>query len=169
MKRIVRALIFVFVILMSGNTHWFTRPHAYAGSPAQTKDLSGTHVQSNEPSRIFRYRADHYRDPFLPKSVFQDSAGSSLQGEDVSLQTVKVVGLMSSAQGRWAMLEFEDGERLIVRAGQIISSYSQVVKRITDQGITLSAIKGKAGGQPEKTYLLYEEQDVSSPYPGGSS
>lgn len=84
----------------------------------------------------------------------------------MSHQPVKVVGIMSSAQGHWAVLDFEDGERLIVRVGQVLSAYSQVVKRITDEGVILSAVEGKARvrSQPERTYLLYEERDFFEPY-----
>ena len=76
---------------------------------------------------------------------------------------------MSSAQGRWALLEFEDGKRLIVRQGQVISAYSRVVQRITDHGVTLSAIGEKARPQQEKTYWLYEEKDFWEPRSGGDS
>ncbi len=158
MMHTVSALVSVFFFLLCGSVLWFSSTQVLAGPGDPTKDLLVTNARLNETSRTFRYRSDHYRDPFLPKSVFQNNAGSSLQRQDMSRQSVKVVGIMSSAQGHWAILEFEDGERLIVRAGQVLSAYSQVVKRITDQGVTLSAVGGKARvrSQPERTYLLYK-------------
>ena len=91
-----------------------------------------------------------------------------MQSVDASPQTVKVAGIMSSAQGHWAMLEFDDGERLIVVPGQILSAYSRVVKRITEQGVTLSVI-GATKAEGEKTYWLDQEPDVGEPRSGGNS
>ncbi len=166
MMRSVAALVSVFFFLFCGSARWFFSTQVHAGPGEPTKDLLFTNARLNETSRTFRYRSDHDRDPFLPKSVFQNNAGSSLQRQDMSHQPVKVVGIMSSAQGHWAVLDFEDGERLIVRVGQVLSAYSQVVKRITDEGVILSAVEGKARvrSQPERTYLLYEERDFFEPY-----
>ena len=137
--------------------------HVHAGPGDQVM------TDAQEPPHVFRYRADHYRDPFVPKSVVPNAAGASLQGQDASRRTVKVLGTMSSAEGRWATLEFEDGERLIVMPGQFISSYSLVVKRITEQGVTLSAIEEKTKPQAEKTYWLDEERALGERRFGGNS
>lgn len=139
----------VFTFFVAGSVFWFAGTHVHAGQGDQVT------TNAQEPPRAVRYRADHYRDPFVPKSIIRNPAGSSVQGQDVS--PVKVMGTTSSAQGRWAMLEFEDGERLIVVPGQVISAYSRVVKRITEHGVTLAAIGEKAGPQAERTYRLYEE------------
>ena len=116
---------------------------------------------------VVRYRSDHFRDPFVPKSVVPHPVDSSVEVQDVS--PVKVMGTMLSAQGRWAMLEFEDGKRLIVVPGQVISAYSRVVKRITEEGVTLSATGDKASPQAEKTYRLSDERDFGEPRAGGDS
>lgn len=171
MTRTVSMLVPVLFFSLCGSLLWLlplTQVRAEPRDPA--RDLL-KNVQLNKTSHTFRYRSDHYRDPFLPKSGFQNNAGLSLQRQDVSRQCVKVVGIMSSAQGRWASLEFEDEERLIVRAEQVLSAYSQVVKRITDRGVTLSSIQGKGSirSQREETYLLYEERDFFEPSSRGSS
>ena len=153
----------VLMFFLGGSMFSFAGTQVHAGPG----DQKVTNAQ--ELSRVFRYRSDHYRDPFVPKSVVRTPAGSSLQGQDVSRQTVKVVGIMSSAQGRWAMLEFEDGERFIVMPGQVMSAYSRIVKRITDQGVTLSALGKKAGPQPERTYWLYDERDLRESRSGEDS
>lgn len=141
------------------------------GSVAGVYGEPGDQVVANtqEPSPSFRYSSDRYRDPFIPTAVPRTSAEPSVQGEDVSPQTVKVVGIMSSAQDRWAVLEFESGERLIVTPGQVISAYSRVVKDITEQGVTLSTIGETAKSQAEKTYWLDEERDLEEPRSGGNS
>ena len=148
MTRAVSGLMFFVYV----GVFCFAGTHVHAGPGDQVV------TDAQEPSHLFRYRADHYRDPFVPKSVVPNAAGASLQGQDVSRQTVKVLGTMSSAEGRWALLEFEDGERLIVMPGQFISAYSLVVKRITEHEVTLSAIKEKTKPQAEKTYWLDEER-----------
>ena len=142
---------------------WFAGTHVHAGPG----DQAVTNAQ--ELPRVVRYRSDHYRDPFVPKSVAPNPADSSLEVKDVNRQIVKVMGTMSSAQGRWAMLEFEDGERLIVVPGQVLSAYSRVVKRITREGVTLSATEEKARPQVEKTYRLYGERDFGERRSGGDS
>ncbi len=141
------------------------------GSVAGVRAGPGEQVVTNaqEPSTAFRYGSDHYRDPFVPKSVIRIPAGPSVQKQDKSPQTVRVIGTISSAQDRWAVLEFEDGERLIVMPGQVISAYSRVVTRITEQGVTLSAIGETAKSQAEKTYWLDEEPDIGEPRSGGNS
>ena len=127
-------------------------------------------VNTQKPSPSFSYTSDRYRDPFVASTVvLPTSVGSAVQGRDVSSQTVKVVGTMLSAQGRWAVLEFEKGERLIVTPGQVISDYSRVVKRITEQGVTLSAIGETATSRAEKTYWLDEEPEIGEPRSGGTS
>lgn len=126
-------------------------------------------ANTQEPSRSFSYSSDRYRDPFVPSMVLPTPAGSAVQGRDVSPQTVKVVGTMLSAQGRWAVLEFEGSEQLIVKQGQVISAYSRVVKRITEQGVTLSSIGEMATPQAEQVYWLDEEPDIGKPRSGGNS
>ena len=139
------------------------------GSVAGVHGGSGAQVVANtqEFSPSFSYGSDHYRDPFVAPTVIQTPPGSAVQGRDVS-PIVKVVGTMSSAQGRWAVLEFEGGERLIVMPGQVISAYSRVVKRITEQGVTLSSIGETAKSQAEKTYWLDEKLDIGESRSGGN-
>ena len=122
-----------------------------------------------EPSPSFSYSSDRYRDPFVASTVIPTPVDSAEQGRDVSPQTVKVVGTMSSAQGRWAVLEFEGGEQLIVMQGQVISAYSRVVKRITERGVTLLSIGETATSQTEKTYWLDEELQIGESRSGGNS
>ena len=126
-------------------------------------------ANAQEPSASFGYSSDHYRDPFVPTAVIRTPEGSAVQAVDVSPPTMKVVGIMSSAQGRWAVLEFESGDRLIVVPGQVISAHSRIVKRITEQGVTLSAIGDTAKSQVEKTYWLDEEPDIGEPRSGENS
>ncbi len=127
-------------------------------------------VNTQKPSPSFSYSSDRYRDPFVASTVvLPTSVGSAVQGRDGSAQTVKVVGTMLSAQGRWAVLEFERGERLIVMPGQVISSYSRVVKRITEHSVTLSAMGETATSPAEKTYWLHEEPEIREPRFGGDS
>ncbi len=108
--------------------------------------------------------AGRYRDPFVPKAVPPPPVSepappspapvSAPEPEPVSL-TVLVRGIASSPQGRWALLEFENGEQLIVRTGQVIAAFSRVVTRITDQGVTLSALGGAEAPSPaDRTYFL---------------
>lgn len=150
----------VLMFVVCGSVAW-TPVHAGPGEPVV--------ADAQAPSTAFRYRSDHYRDPFVPTAVTQTPVGSSVQGQDVSPKTVKVVGTMLSAQGRWAVLEFEGGERLIVMPGQVISAYSRIVKRITEQGVTLSAIGDTAKPQAKKTYWLDEERDIGEPRSKGNS
>ena len=164
MRRTVSVLVSTF--FACGSVLWFPSPQVHAGPRAPTQDPLVTNAQESSP---FRYRSDRYRDPFLPKSVVRNAPGPSLQGQDVGRRTVKVVGITSSAQGRWAVLEFDHGERLIVMVGQVLSASSQFVKRITDHGVTLSAMEGKAGLQPERTYTFYEERDFFEPRSSGDS
>ena len=140
------------------------------GSVAGVQAGPGERVVANtqKPSASFRYSSDHYRDPFVPKAVTRTPEGSAGQAVDASPQTVRVVGIMSSAQGRWAVLEFEGGERLIVMPGQTISAYSRIVKRITEQEVTLSAIGGTEA-QAEKTYWLDQKLDIGEPRSDGNS
>lgn len=140
------------------------------GSVAGVQAGSGDQVVANpqKPLASLSYRSDHYRDPFVPTAVTRTPEGSAGQAVDVNPQTVMVVGIISSAQGHWAVLEFDGGERLIVVPGQIISAYSQIVKRITEQGVTLSAI-GATKAQGEKTYWLDQELDVGEPRSGENS
>ena len=126
-------------------------------------------ADTQEPSSSFSYSSDRYRDPFVASAVIPTPVRSAEQRRDVSPQTVKVVGTMSSAQGRWAVLEFEGSERLIVVPGQVISAYSRVVKHITERGVTLSAIGETARSQAEKTYWLDEEPEIGEPRSGGDS
>ncbi len=141
------------------------------GSVAGVYGEPGNQVvaDTQEPSPSFRYRSDRYRDPFIPIAVPRASAEPSVQEEDVSPQTVRVVGTMSSAQGRWAVLEFDGGERLIVTPGQVIAAHSRVVKDVTEQGVTLSAIGETAKSQAENTYWLDEERDLEELRSGGNS
>lgn len=134
-----------------------------AGVQAGPGEQAGANAQ--EPSASFGYSSDHYRDPFVPAAVTRTPEGGAVQAVDVSPQTVKVVGIMSSARGRWAVLEFGGGERLVVMPGQTIPAYSRIVKRITEQEVTLSA----TGAQAEKTYWLDQEPDVGDPRSGGNS
>ena len=140
------------------------------GSVAGVQAGPGEQVAANtqEPLASFSYSSDHYRDPFVPTAVTRTPEGSAGQAVDVSPQTVMVVGIISAAQGHWAVLEFDGGERLIVVPGQIISAYSQIVKRITEQGVTLSAI-GATKTQGEKTYWLDQEPDIGEARSGGNS
>lgn len=153
-----RAAVMLFVGV---SVFWFAGTQVHAGPGDQVV------TRAQESPRIVRYRSDHYRDPFVPKSAALNPARPSLETQDVDRQTVRVMGTMSSARGRWALLEFEDGERLIVVPGQVISASSRVVKRITEQGVTLSGTGDETGSQVERTYRLYEERDVEEPPSGG--
>ncbi len=141
------------------------------GSVAGVQAGPGEQVAANaqEPSASFGYSSDRYRDPFVPTALTRTPEGSAAQAVDESPRTVKVVGIMSSARGRWAVLEFEGGERLVVMPGQTISAYSRIVKRITEQEVTLSAIGDTAKTQAEKTYWLDQEPDMGEPRSGGNS
>ena len=142
---------------------WFAGTHVHAGPG----DQNVTNAQ--ESPLVVRYHADHHRDPFTPKPGVPAPVGPALDVQDVNRQTVKIMGTMSSAQGRWALLEFEDGERRIVVPGQVLSAYSRIVKRITEDGVTLAATGDRAGAQAERTYRLDEERDVGEPRSGKDS
>lgn len=157
-------MMYAIPVLMSClcvGVFWFagTQVHGGPGDQVVTK--------AQESPRIVRYRSDHYRDPFVPKSVVPSPVRSSSETQDVDRQTVKVMGTMSSARGRWALLEFEDGKRLIVVPGQVISADSIAVKRITEQGVTFSGTGAEARSQVERTYRLYQERDFGDPPSGG--
>ncbi len=145
-----RATLMGFV---GGMVFWFAGMHVHAGPGDQVV------TNAHESSPVVRSRPDQYRDPFVPKSGVPSPAGSSPEERDATGNAVKVMGTLSTAQGRWAMLEFEDGARRIVVPGQILSAYSRVVKRITEKGVTLSATGDTAGPQAERTYRLDEERD----------
>lgn len=158
-------MMYVISVLLSfvcAGVFWLAGVQVQAGPGEQAV------ANTQEPSASFSYSSDHYRDPFVPTAVTRTPEGSAVQAVDVSPQTVTVVGIMSSAQGRWAVLEFEGGERLIVMPGQTIFAHSRIVKRITEQGVTLSAI-GATGAQAEKTYWLDQEPDIGEPRSGGNS
>ena len=140
------------------------------GSVAGVQAGPGEQVVANtqKPLASFSYSSDHYRDPFVPPAVTRTPEVSAVRAMDASPQTVTVVGIISSARGRWAVLEFESGERLIVMPGQTISAYSRIVKRITEQGVTLAAI-GATEAQAEKTYWLDQEPDIGEPRSSGNS
>lgn len=153
----MRRTVSVLLLFLSGSIFWFAGTHGHAGRADQAVN------NAQKSPRVVRYRSDHYRDPFVPKSVASNPADSSLEAKDVNRQTVRVVGTLSSVHGRWAMLEFEDGERLIVVPGQVIPAYSRVVKRVTEEGVTLSATGARASPQVERTYRLDEERDFLEP------
>ena len=127
---------------------------------AEQRDVSGDSFSPRAPlhktNRALRSRADRYRDPFVPKTVVRKEVHAPEPKQESDRQNVLVRGIISSPRGRWALLEFENGERLIVMTGQVIAASSQVVTRITDQGVTLSALGGKADAlsQPDRTYFL---------------
>ena len=150
-------VVFVLMCFLCGSV---------AGVQAGPDEQVATDVQG--PVASLRYRSDHYRDPFVPAAVTRTPEGSAGPAVEASPQTVRVAGIISSTQGRWAVLEFDGGERLIVVPGQILSAYSRVVKRITERGVTLLAI-GTTKAQGEKTYWLDQEPDVGEPRSGEHS
>ena len=157
----MRRTVSVLLLFLCGSIFRLAGTEVHAGPGDQVV------TNAQESPGVVRYRSDRFRDPFTPKSGVPHPAGSSVEVQDVN--PVKVMGTMSSAQGRWAMLEFEDGERLIVVPGQVISAYSRIVKRITEDGVTLSATGDQASAQAERTYRLYEERDFWEPRAGGDS
>ncbi len=146
---------------------------------AEPRDAAGDallpHTSLNRTPHALRYRADRYRDPFAPKSIVRKEAKSPVPQQepdsqnvpvpaiiapvpqqDPDNQNVLVKGIISSPRGRWALLEFANGERRIVVAGQVLAAFSRVVTRITDREVTLSALEGTVDArlQPDRTYVL---------------
>ncbi len=159
-------VIMIFALLCWEYPRFFLI-HVYAEQRDASGDSLLSHTQLNKTNRALKDRADRYRDPFVPKSVVRKTMRSPVPKQTLDRhlpspkqepvrQNVRVRGIVSSPQGRWAFLEFENGERLIVMVGQVIAASSQVVTRITDQGVTLASLEGKAEGkaQPDRTYLL---------------
>ena len=135
---------------------WWDCPRCFLSHVhAEPRDVSGDSLSPRAPLHETN-RADRYRDPFVPKTIIRKEIHASEPKQEPDRQTVLVRGIISSPHGRWALLEFKNGERLIVTAGQVIVASSQVVTRITDHGVTLSALGGKADApsQPDRTYFF---------------
>ncbi len=150
------SLATVMFALVCWGCPWFSSNHVSAGQHDTIEDSFLPRTPLNVTNRALTYRADHYRDPFVPKPVVREVFRSPAPKQDPDRQHVLVKGIVSSPQGRWALLDFENGERLIVTEGQVIAASSQVVTRITDHGVTLSALESTAGAQsqPDRTYFL---------------
>jgi len=146
---------------------WFASHHVAAEQHDTTGDSLVPRAPLNETDPAWRYRADRYRDPFVPKPVVRDALHSPVPKQAADRQHVLVKGIVSSPWGRWALLEFANGERLIVSAGQVIEASSQVVTRITDHGVTLSTLEGtgETQSQSDRTYFLDREQGMVNDLP----
>ncbi len=151
------SLVTMIFVALCGECPRGALSHVYAEPHDVSVDSFVPRAPLHTTHRALRSRIDRYRDPFVPKTVVRTEIPAPEPTQEApSRQHVLVRGIMSSPQGRWALLEFENGERLIVRAGQVIAAFSQVVTRITDQGVTLSALGGKGDAPlpPDRTYLL---------------
>lgn len=161
------SLVTVMFALVCWEGPWFASHHVAAEQHDATGDSLAPRAPSNETDPAWRYRADRYRDPFVPKPVVRDAFHSPVPKQAADRQHVLVKGIVSSPRGRWALLEFENGERLIVSTGEVIAGSSQVVTRITDHGVTLSALEGtgEAQSQSDRTYFLDREQGMVNDLP----
>lgn len=161
------SLVTVMFALVCWEYPWFASHHVAAEQHDTTGDSLVPRAPLNETDPAWRYRADRYRDPFVPKPVVRDALHSPVPKQAADRQHVLVKGIVSSPWGRWALLEFENGERLIVSAGQVIEASSQVVTRITDHGVTLSTLEGtgETQSQSDRTYFLDREQGMVNDLP----
>ncbi len=154
------SMVAMIVVLSCWECSRFSSIPVYAERHDSSGDALLPHTPLQKTSRAWRdgADADPYHDPFVPKTVVRTDTevGSPVPKQEPDRQNVLVKAIIASPRGRWAILEFENGERLIVMTGQVIAASSQVVTRITDREVTLSALEGKASprSQPDRTYVL---------------
>lgn len=119
---------------------------AEAGAPPEKKEpakaprTSGVQIEAYPERKLVDYGTGSLRDPFVP---LLGSFSGQLGGEIPSLENLKLVGILESAQRAWALLEDSEGNGYMltpndrVKNGYLVSvSKNKAVFQVTEYGWT---------------------------------
>ena len=134
---------------------------ADAGKDMQGKIEPLPQIKPYEP---FSYNAFDLPDPFKPRKLSPSGGGGGLQPdltrpkeplEAYSLETLKMVGMISKKNGVNAIIATPDKAIYHVRAGNYMGQNFGLITKITDTEITLKEIvQDSAGDWAERTSTL---------------
>lgn len=134
---------------------------AEAGKDMQGKIEPLPQIKPYEP---FSYDAFNLPDPFKPRKLSPSGGGGGLQPdltrpkealEAYSLETLKMVGMVSKKGGIHAVVAAPDKSVYHVRVGNYLGQNFGLITRITDTEITLKEIvQDSAGDWAERTSTL---------------
>lgn len=134
---------------------------AEAGKDAQGKIDPLPQIKPYEP---FSYNAFDIPDPFKPRKLSPSGGGGGLQPdlarpreplEAYSLETLKMVGMLSKQNGIHGVISTPDRVTYHVRAGNYMGQNFGLITKITDTEITLKEIvQDSAGDWAERTSTL---------------
>lgn len=130
------------------------------------KDMQGKiePLPQIKPYEAFSYDAFDLPDPFKPRKLSPSGGGGGLQPdltrpkeplEAYSLETLKMVGMISKKNGIHAVIAAPDKAVYHVRAGNYAGQNFGMITKITDTEITLKEIvQDSAGDWAERTSTL---------------
>ncbi|KAB2314751.1 pilus assembly protein PilP [Betaproteobacteria bacterium SCN2] len=130
------------------------------------KDMQGKiePLPQIKPYEPFSYEAFDLPDPFKPRKLSAAGGGGGLQPdltrpreplEAYSLETLKMVGMISKKNGTHAVIATPDKTIYHVRAGNYMGQNFGLISRITDTEITLKEIvQDSAGDWAERTSTM---------------
>lgn len=130
------------------------------------KDMQGKiePLPQIKPYEPFSYEAFDLPDPFKPRKLTPAGGGGGLQPdltrpkeplEGYSLETLKMVGMMSKKNGIHAVIATPDKAIYHVRAGNYMGQNFGLITQITDAEIVLKEIvQDSAGDWTERTSTL---------------
>lgn len=117
-----------------------------------------------KPYEPFSYDAFDLPDPFKPRKLSPAGGGGGLQPdltrpkeplEAYSLETLKMVGMISKKNGIFAVIATPDKAVYHVRAGNYVGQNFGLITKITDTEITLKEIvQDSAGDWAERTSTM---------------
>jgi type IV pilus assembly protein PilP len=130
------------------------------------KDMQGKiePLPQIKPYEAFSYDAFNLPDPFKPRKLLPSGGGGGLQPdltrpkeplEAYSLETLKMVGMVSKKGGIHAVIASPDKTVYHVRPGNYMGQNFGLITKITDTEITLKEIvQDSAGDWAERTSTL---------------
>jgi type IV pilus assembly protein PilP len=130
------------------------------------KDMQGKiePLPQIKPYEAFSYDAFSLPDPFKPRKLSPSGGGGGLQPdltrsreplESYSLETLKMVGMISKKNGIHAVIATPDKAVYHVRAGNYMGQNFGLITQISDSEITLKEIvQDSAGDWAERTSTL---------------
>lgn len=134
---------------------------AEAGKDMQGKVEPLPQIKPYEP---FSYDAFDIPDPFKPRKLSSSGGGGGLQPdltrpkeplESYSLETLRMVGMISKSNGIHAVIATPDKTIYHVRTGNYMGQNFGLITQITDSEITLKEIvQDSAGDWAERTSTL---------------
>jgi Tfp pilus assembly protein PilP len=125
-----------------------------ASAPTNTALLK----TEEKPVEVFSYRPSGRRDPFASIIVKQErKAGMELPPlERYNISEFKFSGIIWGGFGYNAMLEGPDGKGYFIRVGTIIGPNRGVVKKITQNAITIEEKFKNAMGETERKEITVQ-------------